>query len=112
MGEEEGLVKLLGAAEGVDEDGVEELIGEAEVVALEPGDEGGGGVEGGGGGGEGFQEGVPEWGGDRPVGLGEAELGGVEAGWGLGLGLGGGGGEELEEWGEVVVAVFEGGEGR
>lgn len=53
---------------------------------------------------------MPEGGGDSAVGLGEAELGGVEGSWGFGLGLDlGGGGEELEERGEVVVAVFEGG---
>lgn len=77
---------------------------------LEPGDEGVGCFEGGGRGGEGFEEGVPEWGRDSSVGLGEVELGwGEGSGGGGGGGGGAGGGEVLEEWGEVVLPVLEGG---
>ncbi|KAM1684930.1 hypothetical protein ACFXTN_032950 [Malus domestica] len=36
LGEQESLVELLGVAEGVDEDEVDEFVGEAEVVLLEP----------------------------------------------------------------------------
>ncbi|KAM0992592.1 hypothetical protein ACFX2J_008251 [Malus domestica] len=80
LGEQESLVELLGAAEGVDEDGVEEFVGEAEVVLLEPRNDGVGksNVGGGVGGAEGLEEGVPEWSRDSAVGLGQLELGRVE----------------------------------
>lgn len=58
LGEQKSLVELIGAAESVDEYGVEQLVGEAEVVPLQPRHQRVG--EGRGGGGEGFEEGVPE----------------------------------------------------
>ncbi|GER26151.1 myosin family protein with Dil domain [Striga asiatica] len=72
---------------GVDKDGVEQLVREAEVVALEP-----------------------EGGRDGAVGLGEAELRRVEGGGRVRPGRVGwfvAGGEEIEERCEVVVGVGE-----
>lgn len=95
----------------MNEDGVEEVKGEAEAVAVEPGDKGSSGGEGGGVGGEGFEEGVPERGRNGTVGFGEAELDGVEMGGRGGVRsrrrrrrVGGLSGKEVNERGEVVAA--------
>lgn len=58
----------------MDEDGVEELVGEAEVVALEPRNDGVRGAEGVGGRGKGLEKGVPVLSRHGAIGLGESEL--------------------------------------
>lgn len=98
----------------MDEDGVEELVGEAEVVLLEPRNDGVGEASGRRSGAEGLEKRVPEGRGNGAVRLGELELGAIErgrrrrAGVRVGVRRAYGIGEEVEEGSEVVATALEG----
>lgn len=94
----------------MNENRVEKLVGEAEVVLLEPRNDGVGEPSGRRRGTERFEKRVPEGRGNGAVRLGELELGAIECGGGRRFGVRRAHriGEKVEEGGEVVATALEG----